>query len=64
MGVSGGGRRLGGVGIGSKEHHKRTEVWCIFLWKIAVRVCVCVCVTVDEGPWNSPPPPLRNLEIE
>ena len=35
--VSGGGGRLGGVGIGSKKHHKGTEV---FLRKVAARVCV------------------------
>ena len=40
LGVSGGGRRLGGIGIVSKEHHEGTEVWCVFLRKVAVRVCV------------------------
>lgn len=39
MGVSGG--RLGGVGTGSKQHGKGTEVRCVFLRKVAVRVCEC-----------------------
>ena len=37
--MSGSGGRLGGVGIGSKEHREGTEVWCVFLRKVAVRVC-------------------------
>ena len=41
MGVSGSGGRLGGVGIGSKQHCEGTEVWCVFpRRKVAVRVCV------------------------
>ena len=40
MGVSGGGGRLGGVGFGSKDHREGTEVWYVFLRKVAVRVCV------------------------
>ena len=42
MGVSGG--RLGGVGTGSKQHGKGTEVRCVFLRKVAVRVCMCESV--------------------
>ena len=38
--VGGGGRRLGGVSIVSKEHCEGTEVWCVFLRKVAVRVRV------------------------
>ena len=40
MGVSGGRGRLGGVSIGSKEHREGTEVWCVFLRKVAVTACV------------------------
>ena len=40
VGVGGGGGRLGGVGIGSKEHREGTEVWYVFLRKVAVRLCV------------------------
>ena len=43
MGVSGGGR-MGGVGTGSKQHGKGTEVRCVFLRKVAVRVCMCESV--------------------
>ena len=37
VGVSRGGGRLGGVSIVSKEYHEGTEVWCVFLRKVAVR---------------------------
>ena len=48
MGVSGGGGRQGGVGIGSKEHTRELKVWCVLLWKEAVRECVCVTVVERE----------------
>ena len=43
MGVTRGGGRLGGVGTGSKQHGKGTEVRCVFLRKVAMRVCMCEC---------------------
>ena len=47
--MSGGGGRLGGVGIGSKEHTRELRFGVFFpVERSCEGVCVCVCVTVVE----------------